>query len=64
LAIKSIKYDEILWEWPFLSQKPLDTIYLKKDGNYFSTDIKGNVLEQRVSEKIIDKKFGYLLNNR
>jgi hypothetical protein len=62
--VHPIKYDEILWEWPFLSQKPLDTIYLKKGGNYFSTDIKGNVLEQRISKKVIDDKFGYLLNNR
>jgi hypothetical protein len=62
--VHPIDYEQILWEWPYLTNKELDTIYLKKNGKYLSTDTKGKVLEQKVSEKLIDDKFGYLLNFR
>ncbi len=62
--VNQIEYEQILWEWPYLTNKELDTIYLKKNGKYFSTDTKGKVLEQKVSAKIIDKKFSYILNYR
>ena len=60
--VHPIDYEQILWEWPYLTNKELDTIYLKKNGKYLSTDTKGKVLESKVSEKLIDDKFGYLLN--
>lgn len=62
--VHPIEYEEILWEWPYLTNKVLDTVYLKKNGKYFSTDTKGKVLEEEVDKKIIDDKFGYLLNYR
>jgi hypothetical protein len=62
--VHPIEYEQILWEWPYLTNKELDTIYLKKNGKYFSTDTKGNVLEQNVNAKVIDKKFSYILNYR
>lgn len=61
--VHPIKYDQILWEWPYLTQEPLDTIYVKENGKYFSTDTDGKVIEPSVSKKLIDKKFGYLLEN-
>ena len=60
--IHPIEYEQILWEWPYLTNKELDTIYLKKRGKYISTDTKGKVLEQKISKELIDNKFGYLLN--
>ncbi|MCK5867535.1 MAG: WG repeat-containing protein [Mycoplasmataceae bacterium] len=60
--VHPIKYEQILWEWPYLTQNPMDTIYLKEKGKYFSTDTKGKVLEPNISKKLIDEKFGYLLN--
>jgi hypothetical protein len=42
-----------------LTTEKFDTIYLKKDGKYFSTDLKGNILEKTVSEKVIKEKFNY-----
>lgn len=62
--VHPMDYEQILWEWPYLTNKELDTVYLKKNGEYLSTDTKGKVLEQKVSKKIIDDKFGYLLNFR
>ncbi|WP_271856426.1 WG repeat-containing protein [Patiriisocius marinus] len=59
--IHPIRYEQILWEWPYLTQEPLDKIYVKENGKYFSTDTSGKVIEQNVSEKLIDEKFGYLL---
>ena len=61
--IHPIKYEQILWEWPYLTQKPLDSIYVKENNMYFSTDTNGKVIEPRVSKKLIDKKIGYLLEN-
>ena len=60
--VHPIKYQQILWEWPYITQNPLDTVYVKENGKYYSTDINGKVIEQNVSEKLIDDKFGYLLN--
>lgn len=60
-TIHSIKYEQILWEWPYLRQKSLDTIYVKENGKYFSTDTDGKVIEPSISKKLIDDKFGYLL---
>ena len=57
--IHPIEFEEILWEWPYLMRGKFDTIYVKKDGEYFSTDLKGNILEKTVSEKIINEKFRY-----
>jgi hypothetical protein len=57
--IHPIEFEEILWEWPYLTTEKFDTIYLKKDGKYFSTDLKGNILEKTVSEKVIKEKFNY-----
>ncbi len=62
--VNPIEYEEIIWEWPYLTNKELDTIYLKKNGKYFSTNTDGKVLEQKISKKIIDDKFGYLINER
>ncbi|WP_298481424.1 WG repeat-containing protein [uncultured Maribacter sp.] len=62
--VNPIEYEEILWEWPYLTNKALDTVYLKKNGKYLSTDTNGKVLDEKVSEKFIDDKFGYLLNYR
>ncbi|WP_299685847.1 WG repeat-containing protein [uncultured Dokdonia sp.] len=62
-TIHPIKYEQILWEWPYLTQKQLDTIYIKENGKYFSTDTDGKVIELNVSKKLIDKKFGYLVKN-
>jgi hypothetical protein len=64
VIVHPIEYEQILWEWPYLTNKELDTIYLKKNGTYFSTDTKGKVLEQEVTKELIDDKFGYLLNFR
>jgi len=57
--VHPIEYEQILWEWPYLTNKALDTVYLKKNGTYFSTDTTGKVLEQKISKKVIDEKFGY-----
>nr|WP_169932830.1 WG repeat-containing protein [Nonlabens sp. Ci31] len=62
--VHPIKYEEVLWEWPYLTNKPLDTIYVKDNGRYFSTDLQGKILEQNVSNKLIDEKFGYILDYR
>lgn len=62
--VHPVTYEQILWEWPFITQKPIDTIYIKTNGLYFSTDTLGNILEEKVSKKIIDEKFFYPLNNR
>lgn len=55
--VHPIKYQQILWKWPYLTRKPLNIIYLQKDGRYFSTDIKGKILEKSVSKKRIDEMF-------
>jgi len=60
--VHPIKYQQILWEWPYLTQNPLDTIYVKENGKYFSTNTSGKVIEQNVTKKLIDEKFGYILN--
>ncbi|WP_161804611.1 WG repeat-containing protein [Lacinutrix himadriensis] len=62
--IHPIEYKQILWEWPYLTNKELDTVYLKRSGKYISTDTKGKVLKENVSKKLIDEKFGYILNYR
>lgn len=59
--IHPIRYKQILWEWPYLTQEPLNTIYVKENDRYFSTDTSGKVIEQNVSKKLIDEKFSYLL---
>lgn len=61
--VHPIKYKNILWEWPYLTGKPIDTIYIEKSGKYFATDTKGKVIEESVSEELINDKFGYLLRN-
>lgn len=61
--VHPIQYEQILWEWPYLSGRALDTIYLKKSGKYFATDTYGKVILEYVSEKIINDRFSYLLNN-
>jgi hypothetical protein len=61
--VHPIQYEQILWEWPYLTGRPIDTIYVKKSGKYFATDTNGKVILETVSEKIIDDKFGYLLKN-
>lgn len=61
--IHPIKYENIFWEWPYLTGKPIDTIYIEKSGKYFATDTKGNVIEASVPEELIIDKFGYLLRN-
>lgn len=58
-----IEYENILWEWPYLTGKPIDTIYIEKSGKYFATDINGKVIIESVSEELINNKFGYLLRN-
>ena len=62
--VHPIEYEQILWEWPYLTNKELDTVYLKNKGKYISTDTKGKVLEQTVSEDLINEKFDYILNYR
>lgn len=62
--VHPIQYEQILWEWPYLTGRALDTVYLKKSGKYFATDINGKVIIKSVSERIINDKFGYLLNNK
>lgn len=61
--IHPIKYEHVLWEWPYLTLRPLDTIYVEENDKYFSTDTNGKIIEPSVSKKLIDKKFGYLLEN-
>lgn len=61
-SVHPIEHQQILWEWWNFRQKLSDTIYLQKNGHYFSTDIKGKVLEKSVSKKRIDEKFRYLIN--
>jgi len=61
--VHPILYETILWEWPFLTGKGLDTIYVKKSGKYFATNINGKVIVEFVSEKSIKDKFEYLLRN-
>ena len=61
--IHPIKYENILWEWPYLTGKPIDTIYIEKSGKYFATDTKGKIIEESVSEELINDKFEYLLRN-
>ncbi len=55
--IHPIEFKEILWEWPYLTNKALDTVYLRKHNTYFSTDIHGNILEKNVSKTYINTKF-------
>lgn len=61
--VHPIQYEQILWEWPYLTGKALDTVYVKKSGKYFATDTNGKVILESVSERIINDKFGFLLNN-
>ena len=62
-VVHPIQYEQILWEWPYLKGREIDTIYVKKSGKYFATDIGGKVILESVSNKIINDKFGYKLNN-
>jgi len=62
--IHPIEYENILWEWPFLTGKPIDTIYIEKSGKYFATDIKGKIIIESVSKELIDERFGYLMMNK
>jgi len=61
--VHPIQYEQILWEWPYLTGRPIDTIYVKKSGKYFATNTDGKVIIESVSNKIINDKFGYLLRN-
>lgn len=61
--IHAIEYENIFWEWPFLTGKPIDTIYIEKSGEYFATDNKGKTIIESVSKELIDEKFGYLIKN-
>ncbi len=61
--IHPIEYENILWEWPFLTGKQIDTIYIEKSGKYFATDINGKTIIESVSKELIDDKFGYLMRN-
>ena len=61
--VHPIQYENILWEWPYLTGKGLDTIYVKKSGKYFATNINGKVIVEFVSDKSINDKFEYLLRN-
>jgi hypothetical protein len=58
--VHPIQFEQILWEWPHLTGRPLDTIYVKKAGKYYATDINGKVILASVSEKLINHKFRYL----
>lgn len=58
--VHPIQYEQILWKWPYLTEKPIDTIYVKKLGKYFATNTDGKVIVQSVSNKFIRDKFGYL----
>ena len=60
--VHTIQYEKILWEWPYLTGRALDTIYVKKLGKYFATDISGKVIEF-VSDKLINDKFGNIKRN-
>lgn len=60
-VIHKIEYDQVEWEWPNLSG-PVDTIYLKKDNRYYSTDLEGNVLEPSVPKSQFLDKFGYVMD--
>lgn len=62
--VHPIQYDEILWEWPYSTGKPLDTIYVKKNDKYLATDVNGKVLDESVSNDIIKAKFEYLFDER
>lgn len=59
--IHNIEYEQILWEWPYLTDKPLDTVYIKKNNSFFTTDTNGRILEQKISDKHLDSKLDYLL---
>ncbi len=61
--VHPVQYEQILWEWPYITGKALDTVYVKKSGKYFATDTNGKVIIESVSEKMINDKFWYLLNN-
>lgn len=62
--IHPIEYQEILWEWPYLKGTAFpDTIFLKKSGKYFATDMDGNIIRKSVSVEYVKKKFkGYVLD--
>jgi hypothetical protein len=58
--VHPIKYEKIYWEWPYLTGRNLDTIFVKKNGKYFATDINANILQIELSNKFIEDKFQYL----
>lgn len=60
--VHPIKYEEIYWEWPYVTGRPLDTVFVKYNGAYFATDIKANSIDMDISEKFIAEKFRYLFN--
>ncbi|BBE16547.1 hypothetical protein AQPE_0687 [Aquipluma nitroreducens] len=59
--VHPIQYEQILWEWPYLTDRALDTVYVEKSGKYFATDITGKVIIESISNKLINDKFGYKL---
>jgi hypothetical protein len=61
--VHPVEYQNIYWEWPYLTGRPLDTIYINKTGKYFATDTNGKVIIESVPEELINDKFGYLLKN-
>jgi len=62
-VVHPIQYEQILWEWPYLTGRPIDTIYVQKSDKYFATDTDGKVIIESVSKKIISDKFEYLLKD-
>ena len=56
--IHPIEYESILWKWPYITGKGIDTIYVEKDGKYFATDMKGEIIVESVSDIAIDRMFG------
>ncbi|WP_339841634.1 WG repeat-containing protein [uncultured Maribacter sp.] len=61
--VHPIKYEQIYWEWPYLTGKDLDTVFLKESGKYFATDTLGNILDNSVSKEFIEEKFEYLITS-
>lgn len=61
--VHAIEYERIFWQWPYLTGKDIDTVYVKKSGKYFATDPKGIVIRKVVPLIEIKSKFEYDLNN-
>ena len=61
--VHPIEYEQILWKWPYLNQGQLDTLYFKKNGEYFSTNFAGEIIDENISEEFIKEEFRYYLIN-